>query len=74
MLDAFNFFRGCAETAITSVQISTELSETSNVLASQPGPRLRYVKAWVQNLMKTGMHNNVSMYFNLSFLGNLNEI
>ena len=35
---------------------------------------LRYVKAWVQNLMKTGMQNNVSMDFNLLLLGNLNEI
>ena len=35
---------------------------------------LRYVKARVQKLMKTGMQNNVSMHFNLLFLGNLKEI
>ena len=38
MFDALDFFRGLsAETAITLVQISIELSETSKVLASQPG-------------------------------------
>ena len=36
--------------------------------------KLRYVKAWVQNLMKTRMQHNVSMHFNLLFLGNFNEI
>ena len=35
---------------------------------------LRYVKAWVQNLMKSGTQNNVSMHFNLLSSGNLNEI
>ena len=35
---------------------------------------LRYVKAWVQNLMKTGMQNNISLHFSLLSLGNLNEI
>ena len=35
---------------------------------------LWYVKAWVQNLMKTGMQNNVFMHFDLLFLGRLNEI
>ena len=38
VFDTFNFFGGLsAETAITFVQISIELSETSKVLASQPG-------------------------------------
>ena len=36
---------------------------------------LRYVKAWVQNLLKTGTQNtNVSMRFNLLLLGYLNKI
>ena len=38
------------------------------------GGVLKYVKVWVQNLMKTGMQNKVSMHFNLLFLGNLNKL